>query len=51
MNTEFLIISQAKNITTIALNRTDKCNAMHGPLVAELLHALEKIAEDEDTKI
>lgn len=44
---EFLLSSEANGIATITLNRPDKRNAMHGPLVSELLQELSKRAEDE----
>lgn len=51
MDREFLLLSQVNGMTTLALNRPDKRNAMHGPLVAELLHTLKRLAADEDTKV
>lgn len=43
---EFINISQTDNIATITLNRPDKRNAMHGPLIAEVLAALKLYAAD-----
>jgi methylglutaconyl-CoA hydratase len=44
---EFINTSQADAIATITLNRPDKRNAMHGPLIAEVIAALEIFARDE----
>jgi methylglutaconyl-CoA hydratase len=43
---EFINISQADHISTITLNRPEKRNAMHGPLIAEVIHALKRFAAD-----
>lgn len=51
MKTEFLLVSTSEQITTISLNRPEKRNAMHGPMILELLHLLEHLAEDNKTRI
>lgn len=43
---EFISVTQADKIVTISLNRPDKRNAMHGPMILELLHALKVHATD-----
>jgi methylglutaconyl-CoA hydratase len=48
--TEFILVAKADAIATITLNRPDKHNAMHGPLIAELSSALKNIAKD-DSKV
>jgi len=45
MKTEFITISQTDNIATLTLNRPDKRNAMHGPLIMECQQALRLLAE------
>lgn len=47
MSTEFIVLSHADDIATISLNRPDKRNAMHGPLIIELLEALKILAADK----
>lgn len=44
---EFIQLSQSEGVATLTLNRPDKRNAMHGPLVAELLQALQATARDK----
>jgi methylglutaconyl-CoA hydratase len=51
MQTEFIVVAETNGIATIALNRLDKCNAMHGPMVAELLGELKRLAKDEATHV
>jgi methylglutaconyl-CoA hydratase len=46
MKTEFITVATAGSIATLTLNRPDKRNAMHGPLMMELQHALGLLAED-----
>lgn len=50
MDYEFILVSQSNRITAITLNRPDKCNALHAPLITELTHALKKMAQD-DTRV
>jgi len=47
MATEYILVTKTNAITTITLNRPDKRNAMHGPLISELSTALQNAAEDE----
>jgi len=47
MNYQFITVSQSEHILLIQLNRPDKCNAMHGPMVAELLHAVQTFSADD----
>ncbi len=44
---EFILVSKTDAIATITLNRPDKHNAMHGPLIAELSNALQSLAKDD----
>lgn len=44
--TEFITVTAANGIATITLNRPDKRNAMHAPMILELLHALKSLAGD-----
>lgn len=46
MTMEFIQVSQTDGIATIMLSRPDKRNAMHGPMIAELKHALTDLAQD-----
>jgi methylglutaconyl-CoA hydratase len=46
MSYEFVKVSEAEGIVTITLNRPDKRNAMHGPLITELLMLLNKHKHD-----
>jgi methylglutaconyl-CoA hydratase len=46
MTTEFVLVSTADNIATVTLNRPDKRNAMHGPLIVELQQVLATLAAD-----
>jgi methylglutaconyl-CoA hydratase len=41
---EFITFEQTDGIARLTLNRPDKRNAMHGPLIAELLHLLRSEA-------
>jgi len=47
MTTEFIDVSTVDDIVTISLNRPDKRNAMHGPMMTELLHAFKTHAADQ----
>ncbi|VVC77306.1 Hydroxycinnamoyl-CoA hydratase-lyase [Aquicella siphonis] len=47
MTTEFIKVSRSDGIGIITLNRPDKRNAMHGPMIVELLRALKKFANDD----
>ena len=47
MTYEFIKAATAEGIATLTLNRPDKRNAMHGPLIAECLQALRKFAADD----
>lgn len=44
-----LLVSTQNNITTIALNRPDKCNALDGELVQHLESAFLKAGQDHET--
>ena len=46
MADEFILVSQADGVATLTLNRPDKRNAMHAPMIAELLRALEHFKHD-----
>src|SRR5437868_5449023 len=43
---EFISIKEKDGIATITLNRPDKRNAMHGPMIVELQKALKLYAHD-----
>lgn len=47
MTYQYLRIAKNDTITTVTLNRPEKRNALHGPLISELLKVLEKMAVDE----
>lgn len=47
MTSEFIKVAQAEGLATLTLDRPDKRNAMHGPLIAECLRELKKIAVDD----
>jgi methylglutaconyl-CoA hydratase len=47
MDSTFLQLSKAHGIATITLNRPEKSNALHAPLIKELLAALAQCAADE----
>ncbi len=44
---EFITVTTTDKIATLTFNRPDKRNAMHAPLIQEVLAALKHIAEDE----
>ena len=46
MAEEFIIVSLTDGIASVALNRPEKRNAMHGPLIKELSQILKKLATD-----
>lgn len=48
MTYEYINVQVEKKIATVRLNRPDKRNAMHGPMIAELTRALETLAIQED---
>jgi methylglutaconyl-CoA hydratase len=43
---DFIKVSEINNIATLTLNRPDKRNAMHSPLITECLQALSEFAAD-----
>lgn len=45
--TSFIKITQSNKIAIVTLNRADKRNAMHGPLISELSLALTTLAQSE----
>lgn len=47
MQFEFILFSQENGIAKITLNRPDKRNAIHTPMIKELSFILNKLAEDE----
>lgn len=47
MLSKFVLVAKSNQIATITLNRPEKHNAMHGPLVTSLLYALNQFAEDD----
>lgn len=44
---QFITVTTTKEIATLTFNRPDKRNAMHAPLITEVLSALKKLAVDE----
>lgn len=48
---EYILISKTEHIATISLNRPDKRNAMHAPLIKELLTALKNSINDEQIRV
>jgi methylglutaconyl-CoA hydratase len=46
MTTDLVIVSESDRIATVTLNRPEKRNAMHGPLIAELQKVLGILAAD-----
>ncbi len=48
MTYEFITVSTEQQLATISLNRPDKRNAMHGPMIAELIEAMKQLAKQED---
>lgn len=47
MTYEFIKVSRSDAIGVIALSRPDKRNAMHGPMITELLRAIKILADDD----
>lgn len=47
MTSELILVSQAEGIATIALNRPEKRNAIHGPLINQLSAALNELAAND----
>lgn len=45
MQTEFIQLSEQDGVTSLTLNRPDKRNAMHGPMVIEMTKALQRVVE------
>lgn len=48
---EFISVAEVDNIVTISLNRPEKRNAMHGPLLQELLSALKQLANEDASRV
>lgn len=48
MTYEFISVRTEQQLATISLNRPDKRNAMHGPMIAELIQALQQLATQAD---
>ncbi len=48
---ENIVVTVADNIATILLNRPAKRNAMHGPLIQEMLQALHHLSEDNNVQV
>jgi methylglutaconyl-CoA hydratase len=51
MNTQSIQVSISEQIATVTLDRPEKRNALHGPMVSELLQALKELAEDSASRI
>lgn len=47
---EYILLEEKNEIATVTLNRVDKRNAVHGPMIAELIQALKK-CEDGPCKV
>ena len=48
---EHLNISRNAHITTVALNRPEKSNALTLPLMSEMIHFCEQLIEDTETRV
>ncbi len=48
---EFILVPKSERISTITLNRPDKRNAMHAPLIKELLSALKNAINDDQVRV
>lgn len=48
---EFIQVTTQHGIAAITLNRPEKSNALHGPLIHEVLQTLKKLAAHEETKV
>src|SRR5580658_8391301 len=48
---ENIVVTVADNIATILLNRPEKRNAMHGPLIKEMILALRHLGEDKSVQV
>ena len=48
---EEVLVAENNGIVTLTLNRPEKRNAMHGALIANLLHHLKEIAADRKTRV
>lgn len=48
---ENIVVTVSDNIATILLNRAEKRNAMHGPLIKEMIQALQALAEDKAVQV
>ena len=51
MAMKWLLVSVSHHIATITLNRPEKRNAMNGPLIQELMQALQVLAADDDVRV
>ena len=45
-----LLFQKEENVTTITLNRPKSLNALDSDHLAELVHALEMVADDDETR-
>lgn len=50
-NKPILVSTPTSGITTLTLNRPDKRNAMDAQMIKELLNALQKLADDHETRV
>jgi len=48
---ENIVVTVADHIATILLNRPEKRNAMHGPLIKEMIQALENLMTDSAVQV
>jgi methylglutaconyl-CoA hydratase len=51
MTSQFIVVSSSDGITTIALNRVEKRNAINAELIHELIRALSVIAADGQSRV
>src|SRR5579885_3474108 len=48
---EFISVSHTEHLAILTLNRPEKRNAIHGPMLKELLQALRTLSADEQTGV
>lgn len=51
MDMEFIKLTQVDGVGTLTLNRPDKRNAMHGPMIEEILKGLHILAQEDAVRV
>lgn len=51
MTYQFMLVEKANHVATITLNRPEKRNALHAPLIQEIISALSLLAHDDETRV